>query len=193
MGRPRRAHARSAFTLIELMLVMVALGLLSTIVYIAWESILPRTQLNTAVRELAATLQECRSDAISRGVPFTIEYYFEAEEGHPRGYRVVTPFRTGGQGGLAAWDEERLALAWKPLPEGIEFRSITIDGVEQVRGRCEVRFDARGSATDHTIVLLQRGADWENLYTIEVQALTGLIQFHDGLYQREMPRDQDFN
>jgi prepilin-type N-terminal cleavage/methylation domain-containing protein len=187
-----RGSARAAFSLVELMLVLAALGLLATIVYMSWEAILPRTQLNTAVRELAATLSETRSDAISRGAEFKIEYYFEAGDGHPRGYRVVTPFRAGGEGGLAAWDEERHALPWKPLPAGVEFESITVNGRVVADGRCEVAFDARGSATDHRIALLQRGHDWENRYTIEVHALTGTIGFHDGEFLREPPQDQDF-
>lgn len=189
---PFRAQFRRGFTLIELMLVVLALGMLSTIVYMSWEAVLPRTQLNTAVRELAAALQQCRSDAISRGLPFTLEYYFSADETHPRGYRVITPFRAGGAGGLAAWDEQRRAMPWQALPEGIELRRITIDGVEYTQGSCSVVFDARGSATDHVILLAQVGSDYENLYTIEVQALTGLIQFHDGEYARTPPRDQDF-
>ncbi len=187
-----RTTSRSAFTLVELLLVVMALGLLSTIVYVAWEAVLPRTQLNTAVRELAATLQETRSDAISRGLPFTLEYYFDADEHHPRGYRVMTPFRAGGEGGVAAWDEERLTTPWKPLPANIEFRSITINGIAFTTGRCEVEFDPRGSASDHSIVLAQKGRDYENLYTVEVQALTGLISFHDGEFLRQAPRDQEF-
>jgi prepilin-type N-terminal cleavage/methylation domain-containing protein len=186
------ATRRSAFSLIELMLVMAALGLLATVVYMSWEAILPKTQLHTAVRELAATLSEARSDAISRGAEFRIEYYFTEEEGHPRGYRVVTPFRAGGQGGLAAWDDERVALPWRALPPSIEFASITIDGRVHTQGRCEVFFDARGSATDHTIALVQRGQNWENRYTIEVHALTGTVGFHEGEFLRDPPEDKDF-
>jgi prepilin-type N-terminal cleavage/methylation domain-containing protein len=188
--RRARRGSRSAFTLIELMLVILTLAMLSTIVYVTWEALLPRTQLNSAVRELASVLQETRSDAISRGSEYWVEYYFAAEDDHPRGYRVVTPFRKGGVGGLAAWDEERMALDWKPLPDNIEFRSITINGVLFSNGRCEVRFDARGSATDHTIVLVQK--PYDNVYTIEVQALTGTIAFHDGEFVRQPPEDKDF-
>lgn len=189
MQAPSRASR--GYTLIELLLVMVALGLLATVVYMSWEAVLPRTKLNTAVRELAATLQETRSDAISRGVPFTLEYYFEEEQGHPRGYRVVTPFRAGGAGGLATDREDRLAMAWKHLPENIEFQSITIDGTLYTKGRCDVRFDPRGSASDHTIVLVQK--PYENTYTVEVQALTGFIQMQAGEFVRASPKDSDFN
>jgi len=184
------ARRSSGYTLIELMLVIIALGLLATVVYMTWEAVLPRTQLNTAVRELAATLQEARSDAVSRGVDFTVEYYFDEAEGHPRAYRVVTPFRAGGKGGLAAYDEERLALGWKKLPANIEFQSITINGELFVRGSCAVRLDARGSASDHTIVLVQR--PYSNTYTVEVQALTGFIHMQPGEFVRESPKDSDF-
>lgn len=189
--RRARPSARAGFSLVELTVVVLVLALLSTVVYMTWEALLPRTRLNSAVRELASTLMETRSDAIARGAEFRIEYYFEDEEEHPRGYRVVTPFRAGGIGGLAAWDDERMALPWKPLPENVEFRSITINGQVFTRGSCEVRFDARGSGTEHTIVLVQK--PYENVYTIEVQALTGLIQFHDGEFLRQVPEDKDFN
>jgi hypothetical protein len=31
-----------------------------------------------------------------------------------------------------------------------------------------------------------------NIFTIEVQALTGLIQFHSGEFVRDLPDDADF-
>jgi len=120
--------------MIELLLVVMALTLITSIVWMTWEAVLPHTQLTTAVRELAAVMQETRSDAVSRGAPYTIEYYFEADENHPRGYRVISPFRAGGGGGLAAGDDQRLALSWNALPPNIEFKRILIDGVEHTRG-----------------------------------------------------------
>jgi len=177
--------------MIELLLVVMALTLITSIVWMTWEAVLPHTQLTTAVRELAAVMQETRSDDVSRGAPYTIEYYFEADENHPRGYRVISPFRAGGGGGLAAGDDQRLALSWNALPPNIEFKRILIDGVEHTRGRCEVYFDPRGSASDHTVVLEQK--PYSNYYTIEVLALTGLIQFHDGEFVREPPHESDFH
>ena len=177
--------------MIELLMVILALTLIAGIVYVTWEAVLPRTQLTTAVRELAAVVQETRSDAVSRGAPYTIEYYFESDATHPRGYRVITPFRAGGGGGLAAADDQRLTLAWNPLPDNIEFKRIVVDGIDHTRGRCEVYFDPRGSASDHSIVLEQK--PYGHFYTIEVQALTGLIQYHEGEFAREPPKESDFH
>lgn len=185
-----RRNARSAFTLVELMVMVVILGMLATLTVFSWRAVLPSTELNSAVRELAGTLSEARSDAIARNAEFQIEYYFEETAEHPRGYRVITPFRIGGQGGLAYEEEQRLARSWIPLPRTVDFQAITVDGKTYTTGRVTVRFDPLGGASDHTIVLVQ--PEYQNHYTIEVLALTGLIHFHDGVFQREPPQESDF-
>jgi Tfp pilus assembly protein FimT len=179
---------RAAFTLVELMVMVIILGMLASLTFVSWRAVLPSTELNSAVRELAGTLSEARSDAIARNAEFQIEYYFEETAEHPRGFRVITPFRVGGQGGLAHEDEERLARSWIELPESVRFQAITVDGKTFTTGR--VSFDPLGAASDHTIVLVQ--PEYENRYTIEVLALTGLIRFHDGVFQREPPQEDDF-
>jgi len=184
------ACGRAGFTLIELLGILVILGMLATLTMVTWQSVLPRSELNSAVRELAATISEARSDAISRNAEFVIEYYFEENEAHPRGYRVVTPFRLGPQGGLAAQDEQRFARKWSVLPDSIYFAAITVDGNRYTTGVVNVRFDPLGAASDHQIVLEQR--PYENFYTLEVLALTGLVRFHDGEFTREYPREEDF-
>lgn len=195
LRRPRRAEvardgARAGFTLVELLGVVVILGMIASIVFISYQALVPQSVLNSAVRELASTIQEARSEAIARGAPFWIEYYFEADETHPRGYRVVTPFRADEMGGIAMRDEDRAAGAFKPLPENVEFQQITINGIALKSGQVVVRFDPLGMATDHTVVLVQH--PYESVYTIEVQALTGLISFHDSLFERTPPKEADF-
>ncbi len=195
MNRPRQiargsVKTRRGFTLIELLGVMIILGLIASIAFVSYEALVPASVLNSAVRELAATLQATRSEAIARSQPFWIEYYFESSPEHPRGYRVVTPFKAGPQGGLALRDDERITQSFVPLPENVEFEEIDVDGVAHVKGQVVVRFDPLGTATDHTIILIQR--PYDNRFSIEVQALTGLISFHDGAFRRDIPKDSDF-
>ena len=38
-----------------------------------------------------------------------------------------------------------------------------------------------------------RGEPFDRYFTIEVLALTGLIKFHEGIYERETPKDADFD
>lgn len=190
-SRARSAsRARAGFSLIELMTVLLILAMIATAVYVALDRVLPRAQLNDAVRGLAGTLQETRSTAISRGLSFTVEYAFEEGDGHPRGYRVITPFRAGGLGGIATRHEERQANEWHALPANVEFSAIRLNGVVHDSGMLTVEFDSRGSASDHVIELLQQPGS--SYYTLEVQALSGFIQMHDGKYERDAPDDGDF-
>jgi type II secretion system protein H len=174
---------RAGFTLVELLGVVVVIGLIGTIVTLNWKSVFPRSQLNSSVRALAATLQATRSDAIARTAEFWIQY--DVEQGR---YRVVTPFRHGG--GVAANDEERMALDWTELPDSVRFQAVAVDGEEYDTGIVQVRFDPLGAASGHVIVLAQDL--FEAYYTIEVQALTGLIDFREGIQVRQAPREGDF-
>lgn len=169
--------------MVEMLAVLVILGLIATVVTVSWRAILPKTELHSAVRELADTLQSTRSDSIARNAEFRIEYDLDKHR-----YRMVTPFKPGG--GLAATQDERLALAWVAFPASVRFQRVIIDGVEYDRGVVYVRFDPLGAASGHTIVLVQK--PYDNYYTIEVQALTGLCDYHEGLFTRDIPKEADF-
>lgn len=178
------ARARAGFSLVEMMGVLVILALVATIVSVNWNAILPRADLHSAVRNLSSALSGTRSEAIARNATFQIQYDLDQQR-----YRVVTPFRMDGQG-LAVGEEDRRALAWSTLPKGVQFQVVTIDGVEFKKGLVYVRFDALGTASGHTIVLVQM--PYENRYTIEVQGLLGLIDYHEGVYSRPPPKEADF-
>jgi Tfp pilus assembly protein FimT len=169
--------------MIEMLAVLVILGLIAGVVMVSWRAILPHEQLHSAVRALAAALQSARSEAISRNGEYRLQY--DLENGR---YRLVTPFKSGG--GFAAREEEKLALAWTNFPKGIAFHRLVIDGVEYAKGIVFVRFDSLGSASGHTITLVQ--APDEAYFTIDVHGLTGLIEFHEGIFVREPAREGDF-
>lgn len=176
--------ARAGFSLVEMMAVLIILGLMATVVAVSWKAMLPHEELHSTVRGLAAALQSVRSEAISRNGEFRLEYDLEKHR-----YRTVTPFKPGG--GLAAREEDRLRLAWTQFSKSVEFQRVMIDGVEYTRGIVFVRFDPLGSASGHTITLVQMPD--KNAYTIDVQGLTGLIDYHEGTFVREPPTDADFN
>lgn len=173
------------FSLVELMVVVILIGLIAGTATINWGRILPRERLNSDVRSLAAVLQGCRSDAISKNAEFRIHYQLDSDE-----YWIETPFKT--EGGLSYREEDqRLVLGRQHLATGVEFESITIDGEAYIDGEVYVRFDPLGTSSDHWIVLVQ--PDYERAYTIEVQALTGLIAFNEGRVDRDPAEDSDFN
>jgi Tfp pilus assembly protein FimT len=169
--------------MVEMLAVIVILGLIATIVTVNWRAILPRSELHSAVRQIASTIQGAHSDAIARNAVFKIEYDLDRHR-----YRVNTPFRLGG--GLAPNEDERAALPWKDLPQSVRFHKVQIDGVEYTRGIVFVRFDPLGAASGHILTLVQK--PYDNYYTIEVQALTGMIDYHEGLFERPPADEKDF-
>jgi Tfp pilus assembly protein FimT len=169
--------------MIELLAVIVILGLIATLVTMNWQAILPRTELHSAVRILASTIQGAHSEAIARNAIFKIEYDLDKHR-----YRVNTPFRLGG--GLAANEDDRVAQDWINLPESVHFRQIQIDGVDYSRGMVFVRFDPLGAASGHIVTLEQ--LPYKNDYTIEVQALTGMVDYHEGNFERLPPKEDEF-
>jgi Tfp pilus assembly protein FimT len=165
--------------------VVIVLGLIVGVVSISFQTTLPRTQLNSAVRVLSERIHSARSEAIARNLKF--EMHYDIDGGR---YWIETPYHI--EGGLAASDEEdRRILNLTDLPETVRFHEITMSGEVYDDGEVEWRFDELGAASDHTIVLYQ--VPFDRYFTIEVLALTGLVRFHDGYFEREPPRDNDFN
>jgi type II secretion system protein H len=174
---------REGFSLVEMMGVILVMGIIATIVTVNWNAILPKAQLHSAVREIAMTLSGTRSEAIARNAVYQIQYDLDNNR-----YRIVTPFKHGG--GLAIADEDRAPLAWAELPKSVQFQSVTIDGKDYTRGIVYVRFDPLGAASGHTIILIQH--PYENRYSIDVQGLLGLIDYHEGVFVRQPANEDDF-
>ena len=121
----------------------------------------------------------------SRNLKFEIHYDIDNST-----YWVETPYHI--EGGVAESDEEdRRIVEFTELPETVRFHEITMSGEVFSDGQIEWRFDELGASSDHLIVLYQKPFD--RYFTIEVLALTGLVRFHDGYFEREPPRDADFN
>ena len=101
-----------------------------------------------------------------------------------------TPYRPGG-GFAIAEEEEHLIVDEANLDEaGLTIDTVTIDDRTYNDGLVEVRFDPLGTSSWHTIVLSQ--PLFERSFTIEVLPLTGEIRFHDGLFERELAEERDF-
>lgn len=188
-AHPRRAASRRAgFSLVELLMVCVVMAMMALTVGFSLDSMLPKERLNTSVRRLTAEFQTLRSEAISRGLDYYIEYDLDNER-----YRRVTPFSVEGERFDEDEDEEqdRFKGPWQELEPGVELIQVSVSGFVTDTGTAYARFDPRGAASDHQVVLAQ--LEYENYYTIEVLALTGTFKFHRGVFFREPPLDSEFD
>lgn len=184
----RTTSRRGGFSLIELMLVGAVIAMMSVTVGVSIDTFVPKERLNTAVRKLTERLRAARSEAISRSLVYYVEYDLNEDR-----YRRLLPFSVNGgifREGIDD-DDERQNTNWEPLPPGVEFHTVAVAGDIQTDGFMYARFDARGAASDHQIVLTQ--PKYNNFFTVEILALTGTFKFHRGIYVREAPTDTDFN
>lgn len=200
------AHARTAtaggFTMVEIMVVVVLLGLLAGLTTFSWRRILPRESFIADVRALSERIRECRAQAISRNAEFWLIYDLDDNK-----YWISSPYtaegelaafaRAGDDKTGAAQDSdsahERVRIAETRLSTGVDLVGVTMDGKQftDVDNEIYVRFTPLGTSSEHWIVLKQESTG--TVTTIEVQGLTGLISFHDGIWDREEANDNDFN
>ena len=193
VARRTSPSSSQGFTLIELMAVILILGLMISVTALNWQRIMPRAQLNAAVRELSDILNSTRSEAIARGAEFRVLYDLDEQR-----YWVETPFKKGG--GLALQrvpgendpEEDLRVLSHETeLVDGVRIERVSLDGEDYFDGKIFIRFSALGSSSAHSIELYHEPTD--TTYTIEVLALTGLIKIHKGAYERPEVSEEDFD
>ena len=180
---PRRG--RAGFTLVEVVVVVLIIGMAGTVAMVAWQALLPNQRLNTAIRGLSETLYGTRSEAIARSREYRIYYDIDNDS-----YAVRTPFLLGG-GWAQTEEDERLWINDTDLAEaGIDLVQVTIDDTTYTDGEVYVRFDPLGASSYHTVVLDQ--PIFDRGFTVEALPLTGDVRVHDGLYERPLADENDF-
>jgi len=182
----RTTTLRAGFTLVELMVVVVIIGLIGGVAVTSWVAMLPNQQFNSAIRNLSETLHETRSSAIARNREFRIIYDLDEDT-----YVVRTPYKIGGGFMVTDEDEGRLFTGRVALAEaGIDLLEIRLDDKVYGSGKVEVRFQPLGSSNYHTVQLAQPLLERD--FTLELLPLTGEIRMHDGLFERPPVDEGDF-
>jgi general secretion pathway protein H len=142
----------SGFTLVELLVVLIVIGLLVALAPIAMHRAVPSLELRTTTRELAAGLRNTRSAAIrdNRETVLTLD----VEAGW---YRLD-----------ARKDEQA-------IPPDIELKLLTATTELEDEGVGRIRFFPDGTSTGGQITL----ARGENTYYILVDWLSGRVEIAD--------------
>ncbi|MEW6358157.1 MAG: GspH/FimT family pseudopilin [Planctomycetota bacterium] len=119
--------AQRGFTLLELMLVLAILGLVYGLVFFRLDHVLTRYRLRGAARDVLATMQLARSQAVSQQQPFRVVFDMDDQA-----------FWLTREGGAPA--------AKRPLPEGVRIARVTVAGRPRSSGKASVEYTPLGGA-----------------------------------------------
>lgn len=169
---------KSPFTIIELMIVLLILGLMATIAMVKLDNLLPSLKMDSESRKLAGLISHLYDSSISTGKVYALRY--NSTENF---YEVRLVWNEKKEDGVELPEEAQQLSGRTYLPEGIRFKEVNDDfgsSIPRNGDKMEVRFDPSGFITPHRIHLID-AKDRE--ITLEVLFLTGQVIFHNEYYE----------
>ena len=173
-ARRKAPAGNCGFTLVELVVVVVIIGLILASVAIRFDSLTVSARLRASAREIASTIGLAHSQACSTGRAQTIvfdtdnqQYWIESDSGEEP-------------------DNE-----WLPKKRTL-YRDITFEDIQvgeemySERGTLSIEVSPLG-VTSACMVHLE--AEGGAQMTLEVCPLTGMVRFYDGYEEYEPPED----
>lgn len=168
---------RGGFTLIELALVVVILGVAMTVVLLNLDGLVPSEQIKSAASAIANRLELARSEAAGKGVNYAMVYDLDNQE-----YWILAPVRAERarmqQG--ARYDEENEVREQRfigRLPSDVRFRDVQLgENVKKTRGKVTIEITPLGTASGHIVNIYNEKT--QQRMAIELNALTALVTYH---------------
>ena len=182
----QRQHTSAAgFTLIEITVVVIIISLVMSMAIVRLDSVLPSTRNESVARELIATLDFARLQAIGRGHEYEVVLDFDKQQ-----YGIRMPFDDEGR--LVTDDDEKTILRWREISDGVEMRSVLDPrGVRIREGQYPIPFDSQGAARDVYIYIgAQENTDYE--VTVRILGLTGIPSVAQGTLEPSIHTESDF-
>jgi prepilin-type N-terminal cleavage/methylation domain-containing protein len=165
----------SGFTLIELMVVVLIIGVMVGLSATRMDFVAPKYRLRGAARDVAAIMRQGKSRAAAQGK----DVYFEGDLSQGR-YWLLVPFPKEDPADTRP--VESRPLEYQPvfvrsLPEGVQFVEVVLGDKEKANsGRIRVRLSAFG-ASSH--VIFNMANTDHGTIAVKVNGFTGLVSFHD--------------
>ena len=165
----------SGFTLIELMVVVLIIGVMVGLAATRLDFVAPKYRLRGAARDVAAVMRQGKSRAAAQGK----DVYFEADLSQGR-YWLLVPFPKEEPGDLRPVESRPLEyqpLFVRSLPEGVQFVEAILGDKEKANnGRIRVRLSAFG-ASSH-VIFNMANTDHATI-SVKMNGFTGLVSFYD--------------
>ena len=163
-------HRRQGFTLMEMVVVIVIMGLLFSVVLPSLEGISPKYRLRSGARELGSKINQLRSLAGATGKTFALHYDLEEQR-----FWMIMPPGADEDPDLPLEDREFGVKI--DLPDHVEITEIILaDGTSISGGELDVVFDPIGNEGSH-IAYLRNNDD--QLIAIKFNSLLGYVDYFD--------------
>lgn len=179
----RKSARAGGFTLVELIVVIVIIGLMAMITVTKLDFLVPKYRLRGAAREVGSVLGLGKAHAASNGR----DVYFEVDLARG-GYWLLAPFPKEEIGDTPSTDVGGRPLEYQPiyqrsLPDGIQFTDVILgDKDKTTDGRTRARLSALGSSQH--IILNLRNDEGKEL-SVKLNGFTGLISYVEGRQEAE--------
>ncbi len=171
MRRPQ-----AGFTILELIMVIVILGIIGATSITSMGGITPKYRLRSAARHVGSLINEIRATAVNYQDSFTIRYNFEN-----RSTQVFLPPKKEEDPNLPV--EERESLSRRILPPGVIFERVVFpDGTEATAGYVDIELDPYGHEGSHIVYLRN---DDDAVLTVKYNALLGITDYGSAAVQFE--------
>ena len=158
----------SAFTLLELIIVITLVGILSAVVAPRIGDISPKYRLRSAARVIGSQIGYVRSLAGGTGEEYVLRYDLENQL-----YWIILP--PGPDEDPLLDPDERDTLSQFEVEEGIVIEELRFpDGSDETSGIIDVTFDRYGNEGSHIVVLKNED---EKYLSVKFSALIGAIDF----------------
>lgn len=196
---PVHATSRArGFTLLEMLLVVVILGVMTQFILPSFSGDVPIAQTRAEAEKLSAVLGYLRSESRLQSESYGLE--IETPENAPHRYRILMPRerRLVREGEEQPIDDvngrpDFFTLDWQELPADVFIGGIHVGRLERDKpmSRREIRFDPRGRTPQKILELMHRQNE-EVVWSVLVAPLTGAIRVEEGRQPFKTATDGDF-
>jgi len=177
-------NATRGFTLVEMVIVLVLLGIIFTFVAPMMGGLAPKYRLRTYSRKIAETIEKARIAAIVRGRVTGIRYVLSDFSGTPISCQLVPP---------ASFDypdeplDERVAAITNEPPTGVIIQSVILPSGENITsGVINIAFTPSGITGSHIVVLEIPDVDGNPMIiSLKYNSISGILDFanHEVMFQ----------